>query len=96
MTYRLNIRKIIDFCCGLPQPESRTQIEKIEALVKELNKAKLCKIKVNSVKKWLERDSLPADQIVHLHILSLRQGKRLVLHEFIEGLSDEDLFTLLG
>lgn len=80
----LNIHKIIDHCCGAPNPQDLTYQQKQKYLSEQLKIHKLGTIKPASVQKWLERGQIPGDWLVNLHILAKKQKKPLNLYDFIE------------
>ena len=76
----MNIERLIDDFSGAPVGESaaskhRAAAEKLAAAGHEITPA--------GVKKWLERESIPADWIVRMLQVSQKDGRKLDLANYI-------------
>ena len=92
----LNIHAIIDFCCGAKSPRDLPYKEKQELLAKEFARHGFPDIKPASIQKWIERGQIPGDRLTELHVVALKQGRKLDLYEFMNPKSKNRARQLFG
>ena len=92
----LDIHGVIDFCCGVPNPEDYTYVKKQELLAKQFQIHGLPAIKPGSIQKWLERGQVPGARLVDLHLLALKQGRVLDLNNFLGSPVVKQVLAVFG
>ena len=76
----MNVERLIDDFCGIPSGESaankhRAAAEKLASAGHEISP--------DGIKKWRERDSIPADWLVRILKVSQKSGHQLDLAHYI-------------